>query len=160
MGLIAGFFMCFLVSVGASSGIFYFLSNSSAAEVTSSEQPIEEKIKALETQLTQQEQVISGLEQEASVLRTYLRHSSSTALKNILINQEESIQNYLSVMRQGIGDLSDLVPRGTDWANEYQYRTDLALKSSLERLNLLRMLKTGEPPKQPKTNTDTESSEQ
>ncbi|TDO99371.1 hypothetical protein [Marinomonas balearica] len=151
LGLIIGFFMCFLISVGASSGISFFLSSSSVTESVTGEQSVEETLKALESQIAQQQQTISKLEQESSVLKTYLRHSSSTALKNILINQEENIQAYLAVMRQGIGDLSDLVPRGTDWANEYQYRTDLALKSSLERLNLLRLLKTGEPPSQSST---------
>ena len=79
------------------------------------------------------------------MLKLYLRHSSSTALKNILVDQEQNIQAYLKVMKSAMRDLSELSPRTTDWNDEYQYQLDLALKGSIEREDLLKLLKTGEP---------------
>jgi len=85
------------------------------------------------------------MKDQNDVLQLYLRHSSATALKNILINQEQNIQAYLKVMKLAMKDLSDIVPRTTDWNNEYQYQLDLAQKGSLKREDLLKLLKTGEP---------------
>lgn len=150
LGLIGGFLGCFILSVGASSGITYALvSNSTAEEISVEENTVDAQLTAMRQSIEQQNATLDAMNTENQTLKTYLRHSSSTALKNILINQEENIQGYLSVMRQAIGDLGDILPNGTEWETTYQYQMDLAMKSSMERASLLRLLKTGEPPEQP-----------
>ena len=151
IGLILGFLMCFLLSVAAASGITYYLvSSSDPAELLSEQQSeVDSQIAAMRQSIEQQNTQLSAISAENETLKTYLRHSSATALKNILINQEENIQAYLSVMRQAIGDLGELVPRSSEWETTYQYQMDLALKASMERTTLLNLLKTGEPPAQP-----------
>ena len=47
-----------------------------------------------------------------------------------------------------IGDLGELIPKSADCETTYQYQMDLALKSSMERASLLRLLKTGAPKEQ------------
>lgn len=141
------FFVCFLISVGASSGITYFflspdLDNSSLAKKLAEQTDL---YATIETSLLAQNDKISAIEEQNNTLKLYLRHSSATALKNILINQEQNIQAYLKVMKSSMEDLSDLVPRTIDWNNEYQYQLDLALKGSMQREDLLAILKTGEP---------------
>ncbi|MFD1382271.1 hypothetical protein ACFQ45_02760 [Rhodanobacter aciditrophus] len=150
LGLIASFFGCFVLSVGASSGVTYMLvSSNTEDEISAEEETVDSQLVAMRQSIEQQNSAIDAMSAENETLKTYLRHSSATALKNILINQEENIQGYLSVMRQAIGDLGDILPNGTDWETTYQYQMDLAMKSSMERASLLRLLKTGEPPEQP-----------
>lgn len=153
IGLILSFLLCFLLSVAAASGITYYLvSSSNPAELISDQQSeVNSQLDAMRQSIEQQNATLSAINAENETLKTYLRHSSATALKNILINQEENIQAYLSVMRQAIGDLGELVPRSSEWETTYQYQMDLALKASMERTTLLNLLKTGEPPAQSTT---------
>ncbi|SBS28889.1 hypothetical protein MAQ5080_01238 [Marinomonas aquimarina] len=148
IGLIVGFLICFLLSVAASAGITYSLvtSNNPTQLITEQQSEVETQLAAMRQSIEQQNATLSAINAENETLKTYLRHSSATALKNILINQEENIQAYLSVMRQAIGDLGELVPRSSDWETTYQYQMDIALKASMERTTLLNLLKTGEPP--------------
>lgn len=145
--LIIAFLLCFIFSVAASSGVTYFLVQPSAEDTEFAEKITEQStlISNFEQTLTQQDAKIQAIEEQSDVLKLYLRHSSATALKNILIDQEQNIQAYLKVMKSAMRDLSELSPRTTDWNDEYQYQLDLALKGSIEREDLLKMLKTGEP---------------
>lgn len=145
--LIIAFFLCFIFSVGASSGITYFLLQPSPEETQFTEKITQQStlLSNVEQTLTKQDAKIEAIEEQNDVLKLYLRHSSATALKNILIDQEQNIQSYLKVMKSAMRDLSALSPRTTDWNDEYQYQLDLALKGSLEREDLLKLLKTGEP---------------
>lgn len=147
LGMIAAFAGVFFLSIATSSGITLLLTSKdeTTVEATSQTSELENQIAAMRQSIEQQNQILSAMSAENETLKTYLRHSSSTALKNILLNQEENIQSYLAVMRQAIGDLSDLLPRSSEWETTYQYQMDIALKASMERATLLRMLKTGEP---------------
>jgi len=139
--------LCFILSVTASAGISYFLlqasKEDSATTLKTKEQ--DDLIANIQESLSKQKITIQAIEEQNNVLKLYLRHSSATALKNILINQEQNIQAYLKVMKSAIDDLSKIIPRTTDWNNEYQYQLDLAQKGSIEREDLLKLLKTGEP---------------
>ncbi|RUM54266.1 MAG: hypothetical protein DSY86_03630 [Marinomonas sp.] len=150
IGLCIGFLVCFLLSIASSAGITYFLMsmNNPSEEISKQQAEIEAQVSALRQSIEQQNAQLRTMNTNNEQLKTYLRHSSATALKNILINQEENIQAYLSVMRQAVGDLSELVPKSSEWETTYQYQMDLALKASMERSTLLNLLKTGEPPVQ------------
>ena len=144
--LFIAFALCFAISVAASSGITYLLLQSKDDPVTASKlSEHDELLSNLQKTMTQQEEKIKAIKDQNETLKLYLRHSSATALKNILINQEQNIQAYLKVMKSAMGDFSALIPRTTDWNDEYQYQLDLALKGSIKREDLLKLLKTGEP---------------
>ncbi|WP_219704283.1 hypothetical protein [Marinomonas lutimaris] len=145
--LIIAFFLCFIFSVAASSGVTYFLVQSSKEDVLVTEKITEQSavLSNFEQSLSKQDAKIKAIKEQNDVLKLYLRHSSATALKNILVNQERNIQAFLKVMKSAMGDLAALSPRTTDWNDEYQYQLDLALKGSIEREDLLKLLKTGEP---------------
>jgi hypothetical protein len=145
--LIVAFFLCFIFSVAASSGVTYFLLQPSPEDTQFAEKITEQStlLSSVEQTLSQQDAKIKAIEEQNDVLKLYLRHSSATALKNILVDQERNIQAYLKVMKSAMRDLSALSPRTTDWNDEYQYQLDLALKGSIEREDLLKLLKTGEP---------------
>ncbi|WP_137170216.1 hypothetical protein [Marinomonas sp. FW-1] len=145
--LIIAFLLCFIFSVSASSGVAYVLlkpapETAKAADTSTDQSKL---IATMERTISQQNAKIKTIEEQSEVLKLYLRHSSSTALKNILIDQERNIQAYLKVMKSAMRDLSALNPRTSDWNNQYQYQLDLALKGSIEREDLLKILKTGEP---------------
>ncbi|MBJ7539200.1 hypothetical protein [Marinomonas transparens] len=141
------FVLCCMISVFLSSGITYFFVLSSQPDQDLVKQSTETKtlLADIEKTVLEQDQKIKAIKDEGDVLKLYLRHSSATALKNILLDQELNIQAYLRVMKSAIDDLSNLNPRTTDWNNKYQYQLDLALKGSMDRENLLKLLKTGEP---------------
>ena len=147
MMLIIAFFLCFIFSVTASSGVTYFLLQPSQADTQLVEKITEQStlLSNVEQSLSKQDAKIKAIEDQNDVLKLYLRHSSATALKNILVDQEQNIQAYLKVMKSAMRDLAALSPRTADWNDEYQYQLDLALKGSIEREDLLKLLKTGEP---------------
>lgn len=144
------FFLCLVLSVSASSAITYLVfipEPDKAPLVNKNDEQQDLSIAQLEQSLTQAQQQIDALEQQTDVLSTYLRHSSANSLKNIMINQEVNIQAYLKVMKSAIDDLAKITPRARRWNEEYQIQLDLALKGSLEREDLLKLLKTGDPAK-------------
>lgn len=140
------FFFCFVISVGASSGITFFLVSSNSKQADSTQdKDVNKELEAFQKTLNDQNLKIQAMKEENDILKLYLRHSSATALKNILINQEENIQAFLKVLKASMNDLTKLTQGTADWNEQYQYQLDLALKGSLEREDLLKMLKTGEP---------------
>ncbi|GAA0831918.1 hypothetical protein GCM10009112_17800 [Marinomonas arenicola] len=140
------FFLCFVFSVAASVATTYFLMPKDTQVATEEpENNLKQQLSSLQESIASQNQAIQAVKAENDILKLYLRHSSSTALKNILIDQENNIQAYLKVMKAAMEDLTKLTSGTRDWNNKYQYQLDLALKGSLEREDLLKLLKTGEP---------------
>ena len=139
--------LAFTLSITSSTIITHLLlsSNKTDPAVLEKNEDQDKAILKLQTTLQAQVDKIAALEAQNETLKLYLRHSSATALKNILIDQEKNIQSYLKITRGAITDLSPIVPRSTDWSIKYQYQLDLAQKNSLERQDLLKILKTGEP---------------
>ncbi|REG82245.1 hypothetical protein [Marinomonas pollencensis] len=144
---ILAFFFCFLFSVSASVAATYYLLTLKEAPLLTEETDttLEQQLTSLQSEVARQKQTIEAVQAENQTLKLYLRHSSSTALKNILIDQENNIQAYLKVMKAAMEELTKLTSGTRDWNNKYQYQLDLALKGSLEREDLLKLLKTGEP---------------
>ncbi|MEO9655263.1 hypothetical protein [Marinomonas sp.] len=144
------FTLCLFLSISASSGIAYlvlFPEPIQAPLVNQNDEQQDVLISQLEQNLAQMQQQLNTLEQQGEVLSTYLRHSSANSLKHIMIDQEVNIQAYLKVMKSAIDDLAKITPRTRKWNEEYQIQLDLALKGSLEREDLLKLLKTGDPAK-------------
>ncbi|QUX95166.1 hypothetical protein C0J08_06920 [Marinomonas sp. CT5] len=145
--LIIAFFLCFIFSVASSSGITYFLLKPKQEDIQTAKTISEQGalLSKFEQSLAKQDSKIKAIEEQNDVLKLYLRHSSATALKNILIDQERNIQAFLKVLKSAMRDLATLSPRTSEWNDDYQYQLDLALKGSMEREDLLKLLKTGEP---------------
>ncbi|ETX11213.1 hypothetical protein MUS1_10410 [Marinomonas ushuaiensis DSM 15871] len=145
-GLLIAFFLCFIFSVATSSGVTFFLMQLPEEDkITDKDNEQDALLLSFKESIEEQNTKLIIMKDQNNVLQLYLRHSSATALKNILINQEQNIQAYLKVMKLAMKDLSDIVPRTTDWNDEYQYQLDLAQKGSMKREDLLKLLKTGEP---------------
>lgn len=144
--IVIAFLLCFIISVTASIGGTYFIMPKEIKPIVTNEDDGQAKqLIAMKEAIAAQDKTIKEIQTENNTLKLYLRHSSSTALKNILIDQENNIQAYLKVMKAAMEDLTKLTSGTRDWNNKYQYQLDLALKGSLEREDLLKLLKTGEP---------------
>jgi len=139
--------LAFTLSITSSTIITHLLlsSNKTDPAVLEKNEDQDDELLKLRTIVEEQVSKIAAIEAQNETLKLYLRHSSATALKNILIDQEKNLQSYLKITRGAITDLSPIVPRSTDWSIKYQYQLDLAQKNSLERQDLLKLLKTGEP---------------
>lgn len=154
--LLIAFLLCLTISVAVavSSGITFLLIQSAQQDqAVNKDSKQDALLMSFQESIKEQDKKLTAMQGQNDVMQLYLRHSSATALKNILINQEQNIQAYLKAMQSAMSDLSGLIPSATDWNIRYQYQLDLAQKSSIEREDLLSLLKTGEP-------NDTVSTEQ
>lgn len=105
----------------------------------------QQEITQLREQVAAHEASVRELNAAYPVMQTYLRHSSSTALKNILIDQEKNAQSFLLALKAGMRDLAFIVSGSRDWLTDYSDQMDRAIQHSIQREELLRMLKTGDP---------------
>lgn len=100
----------------------------------------------LEILMDEQLELADKLDANYEALQTHLRHSSSKALKNILLDQEQNFQSFLTVFKAAMRDLALELPDGLDWYNDYSVQMERALKHSVQRAEILSMLRVGEVP--------------
>lgn len=135
-------FLCFLISTLVSIAVSLMVAPTpvpSTKAIMQLSNSINE-IKAEQTMLIKNYQVFK---EEHTKLEQHLRHSSATALKTILMDQEMNFQRFLQTLRAGMRDLSVEIPNGADWYDDYGKQILSAQKHSIKRHNLLEMLKTG-----------------
>ena len=102
-----------------------------------------ERMGEIEELVQTQTALSTKLEQNYDALQTHLRHSSSRALKNILIDQEQNFQAFLTVFKAGMRDLALNIPDGMNWYNDYNEQMERAQQHSVQREGILNMLKVG-----------------
>ena len=103
-----------------------------------------ERMGEIEELIQQQTELATKLEVNYDALQTHLRHSSSKALKNILLDQEKNFQSFLTVFKAGMRDLALEVPDGLNWYNDYSEQMERSLQHSLQRSSVLSKLRVGE----------------
>ena len=141
-----------ILSVGLSIGATLILMPAEQTGNLAEEELIKVQADLLEiqNQLADYNVKLQAIEDKSAVLHTYLRHSSSTTMKNILIDQEQNIQKFLISLNAGVRDLSAMVGGSTDWQQDYSQQIDTAVQHSAKRVQLLSLLKTGDPETQNK----------
>lgn len=144
--LILGAILTVLLSVGASIGVtVYFTQKDASSQAENSK--TQERIIELETRIAQQDTLLASITTNTEELKTYLRHSSASSIKNIMLDQEKNIQSFLVVLKASLRDLSIIVGRDADdWQRDYEVQLTIAIQQSQKREELLKLLKTGEPP--------------
>ncbi|TBR37832.1 hypothetical protein CBF23_013710 [Marinomonas agarivorans] len=103
-----------------------------------------ERMTEIEIFLDEQIELSEKLDNNYEALQTHLRHSSSKALKNILLDQEQNFQAFLTVFQAAMRDLALELPDGLDWYNDYSTQMTRALNHSIQRAEVLSMLRVGE----------------
>lgn len=134
-------FLCFLISTLVSIAVSFLIIPTPAPSTKAIMQLSNSlnEIKAEQAVLIKNYQTFK---QEHISLEQHLRHSSATALKTILMDQEMNFQKFLQTLKSGMRELSLEVPNGADWYDDYGSQINMAQKSSIQRHNLLSLLKT------------------
>jgi len=144
--LILGATCTVLFSICASIGATLYLTQDNTSSQSKGRE-MQEKIAELETRIVKQDALLATVTSNTEELKTYLRHSSASSIKNIMLNQEKNIQSFLIILKASLRDLSIIVGReADDWQRDYDTQLTIAIQQSQKREELLKLLKTGEPP--------------
>lgn len=142
-GILAFIIICIIIALSVSLSLL-LNSNQKNLASQSSVQVLNENISAIEDQLKLSASHTEQFKQDFDKLQVHLRHSSATALKNILIDQERNIQNMLTILNASMRDLAIDIPEGEDWYKNYGAQLSKVQRLSMQREELLRLLQTGE----------------
>ena len=145
-GLLVFFALCIAVIISVTLSLLFTPKPTSTLELEAKIDQLVESVQLMESSISEQNLKLQESEERYEVLQTHLRHSSSTTLKNILIDQEKNFQSFLLVLRAGMRDLSVDIPNGADWYDDYDDQMSKAVKRSMQRQELLSLLRTGEAP--------------
>jgi len=85
-------------------------------------------------------------EKSISKSRKIMDASSATALKTLMLEQEQSYQVHLNALKQGMHDLAKMVPGSRTWLDIYDEQMDTALAQSRARMKRLAEIQTSELP--------------
>ncbi|MFT2111149.1 hypothetical protein [Marinomonas sp. 2405UD68-3] len=145
--LIIALLLTFFSSIGGSVGLTLYLTQSDDVSDLQIEQMTEltKDITELQNRITQQDSTLIQIADNTEQLKTYLRHSSASSIKNIMLDQEKNIQSFLIVLKASMRDLSLIVGQSDDWQQDYDEQLNQAIQQSKRREKLLSILKTGEP---------------
>lgn len=145
-GILGFFALCIAVIISVTLSLLFTPKPTSTLELEARIDQLVETVQAMESTIEEQNLKLSQSEVKYDALQTHLRHSSATTLKNILIDQEKNFQSFLIVLRAGMRDLSVEIPNGADWYDDYNDQMKKAVQRSMQRQELLSLLKTGEAP--------------
>ncbi|WP_052702146.1 MULTISPECIES: hypothetical protein [unclassified Marinomonas] len=148
VGILVFFALCISVIISVTLSLLLTPKPASTLELEARLGELVESVQSMENSIAEQNLKLDQNVARYEVLQTHLRHTSSTTLKNILIDQEKNFQSFLHVLRAGMRDLSVEVPNGADWYDDYGDQMQKALKRSQQRQELLSLLKTGAVPEE------------
>lgn len=144
VGILGFFFLCIAVIISVTLSLTFSPKPTSTLDLETRLEEITLSVQAMEASINEQNLILAQNQQKYDALQTHLKHSSATTLKNILIDQEKNFQSFLMVLRAGMRDLSVEIPNGADWYDDYNDQMSKAVKRSIQRQDLLNMLRTGE----------------
>lgn len=134
-------FLCFLISTLVSIAVSLLVSPAPAPSTKAIIQLSNSlnEIKAEQSLLIQNYEAFKA---SHSHQEQHIQLNSMTALKNILMDQERNFQQFLQSLKVGMLDLSNDLPNGAKWYDDYANQISIAQKSSLKRHTLLSMVQT------------------
>lgn len=142
-GVLVFVVICVIIALSVSLSLLLNKNQQNVAS-QSSVQALNDNIESIEEQLLLSSTNTEQFKQDFDKLQVHLRHSSATALKNILIDQERNIQNMLTILNASMRDLAIDMPEGEDWYKNYGAQLSKVQRLSMQREELLRLLQTGE----------------
>jgi len=142
-GILVFVVICIIIALSVSLSLLLNKNQQNVAS-QSSVQVLNDNIESIEEQLLLSATHTEQFKQDFDKLQVHLRHSSATALKNILIDQERNIQNMLTILNASMRDLAIDIPEGEDWYKNYGAQLTKVQRLSMQREELLRLLQTGE----------------
>ena len=73
-------------------------------------------------------------------LKNQLANTQNTVLKNVMLEQEQGFQKFLSALQSGTYDLAHMVPGSRTWLDQYSNQIDRSISHSKERIKSLKNL--------------------
>ena len=89
---------------------------------------------------------IEAYEESLGQYQDILGNSDAAAFKTLILNQEQSYQQHLTALKQGMRDLAKMLPGSRTWLEMYDEKMDLALAQSAARVQELAAIQSPEPP--------------
>ena len=89
---------------------------------------------------------VAAYEESLGQYQDILGNSDAAAFKTLILNQEQSYQQHLTALKQGMRDLAKMLPGSRTWLEKYDEKMDLALAQSAARVQELAAIQTPEPP--------------
>ena len=142
-GILVFIVICIIIALSVSLSLLLSKDQHHLAS-KSSVQLLNDNIASIEEQLELRTNHTEQFKQDFDRLQVHFRHSSATALKNILIDQERNIQNMLTIINASMRDLALDLPEGEEWYKNYGAQLSKVQRLSMQREELLRLLQTGE----------------
>lgn len=132
-----GLILLIALSITLTTVIFSSVQPDSAASDQAAEPALaarEAALTALQEQVARQAEAIARLESE---LKTLQHNSAARRLQEVLISQEESFQLFLVALKEGMGDIANMVRGSRTWLEHYEGRLDEVLGQSRQRAESL-----------------------
>lgn len=89
---------------------------------------------------------IEAYEESLGQYQKILGSSDAAAFNAILLNQEQSYQQHLVALKQGMRDLAKMLPGSRTWLEMYDEKMDAAIEQSQTRIQQLAMIQVLELP--------------
>lgn len=102
-------------------------------------------LEALQVRTEDLESRIRVYEASFEIYRKSLEISDPAVFQQVLLKQEESYQLHLKTLKQGMVELSDLLPDSQGWMEDYGGQMDEAIRQSQARVAELRAIQLADP---------------
>lgn len=131
-----------LVLILLSVGITVLLSQpgTTPEPATQAGTELEVQVEALEKRISVYEKRLAEMSETLAMVRTRPRRDLTPELLEQLMEQERSTQQLIGVIKEGIGDLSRMIPGSRDWLELYSEQLKEVRSQSKLRLERLQTL--------------------
>jgi hypothetical protein len=142
--LIVALILIITISVAITTGIVNVLSSNDQPQIKLTDfQSAQKEIADLKKVVTIQNEKITQLVKAYPELKTLLVNSSAPSFQKILLEQENSYQEFLTSMKSGMYDLAHMVPGSRTWLEMYNEQMNKAITQSQKRSRELEKISTG-----------------
>jgi len=145
--VLIGMALFLIVIITVSITIFSLTSFKDTADVVAPKEflSLQEEVilvkELIEAQNTKQQKTKNSL----ALLEEQISNSSNKTLQEIILNQEQGHQEFLSALRSGMYDLAHMVHGSRTWLDVYTDKVDKANMNSQTREKDIKQLLTNEP---------------
>ena len=111
-----------------------------------------EAITALQTEIIELKQQLTNFDAKLDKLavtlpglKNQLANTQNTVLKNVMLEQEQGFQKFLSALHSGTYDLAHMVPGSRTWLDQYSEQIDRSITHSKARIKSLKHFNSNAP---------------
>lgn len=133
-------FLIITLSVSVTAFLFQYLGDSGSGDETIT--GIQERLDAQAELITIYEGRLAQINSDFKLLENRISNNSNATIQQVLVEQEQAKQSFMTAVRSAIYDLAHMVPGSRSWFELYSEQIDVALGASEEREKKLKDLST------------------